>query len=176
MRSLLVLVLATALSAAAEKPKDAAGIAASLSFRDDFKATREYQHLLVVDLRLEARTGVVPDSGPGEIYEAELVDAAGKAVPVAKPDPRYEKSSSNCGGPGRPSAVVVSQVTHENYTFAGPVAGNYALVIGQKGWLIPLKSLDGYALRLRVWTPGTPADPVKRLLYEVPATKIVLAR
>src|SRR5262245_21288913 len=78
-----VLTVICAISARAEEVQFSSAVKASLVFRDDFDPARRYPHMLKVFLRLEnahdSSVSWAADSVTGT--EAELLDAAGKAVP-----------------------------------------------------------------------------------------------
>jgi hypothetical protein len=182
MRSLIptALTLVCAFSAMAQQVQFSNVVKASLVFRDDFDATRHYPHILKVFLRLDnehdsdvcwvanAKTGI----------EAELLDAAGNPVPQ---EPQAASIQSN------PSAYMLPYgsrldwlISHGGIALAADAKDKYALMVGSRGWLIPIETAGTYSLRIRLrgqpWSSTVERDEVRHpeILLELQPTKLEL--
>lgn len=184
MRSLVaaVLVLISAISAIADEGHFANVVKASLVFRDDFDATRRDPHILKVFLRLDNAhnsevswvANVVRD------IEAELLDADGKPVPGP---PSAGSIQSSVRPLHLPSGSRLDWlITHGGVSMMSDGTDKYVLIIGGKGWLIPIESVGSYSLRVRMHGHlGTSAlrreqfgQP--KLLLDLPPTKLEITR
>jgi hypothetical protein len=151
-------------------------------FRDDFDAPRRYPHILKVFLRLEnvydSDVLWVANSTTG--IEAELLDAAGK--PIAQ-DPKAYSIQSNESAYLLPFGSRLDWlVSHGGISMVGSATGKYALMIGRRGWLIPIETASSYSLRIRLrghpWThAGDPVDArAVKVLLDLPPTKLEVTK
>ena len=187
MRSILVvlffvciaLMLAwTVSSMTKEKPYYSHFVKASLVFREDLDASRGYPHALNAYLRLsnivtlDVTMVIRTDNG----IQAELLDADGKTVPedahIASSDLIYLPSRSN-----REWLLPNHLVNVDNNS-----NDSYALIVGSHGWLIPVKNVSSYSLRIRLRGDPSARSPLKnddhntKLFLDVPPTKIQLSK
>jgi hypothetical protein len=176
-----ILGLLCALSATADEGLLSGPIDASVVFRDDFEAGRRYPHTLQVFLRLEN----VHDSDVSWVsnkvtgIEAELLDAAGKPVPGPSQAASISFSSDAFLLPFRSRLEWL--VSHGGISLIADASDKYALMVGGRGWLIPIEEAFSYSLRIRLlgvpWNrtvEGASHEQFKVLL-DVPATKIELS-
>jgi hypothetical protein len=180
MRFLLltVLTLVCAISARADEIQFSNVVKASLVFRDDFAAARRYPHVLKVFLRLDntldsdvpwianATTGI----------EAELLDAEGRPVPQG---PRAYSIQSGEYAYLLPFGSRLDWlISHGGISLAGEATDKYALMVGRRGWLIPIETATSYSLRIRLrglpWTRTVqPADARElKVLLDLPPTRL----
>jgi hypothetical protein len=184
MRILLstVLSLLCAFSARADEIQFSDVVKASVVFRDDFDAARRYPHILKVFLRLDNvhNSGVpwVANSTSG--IEAELLDAAGK--PVAQ-GPQAGSIQSNESAYLLPFGSRLDWlVSHGGISMVGNATDKYALIVGGRGWLIPIETAPSYSLRIRLrglpWTrAGEPVDAhALKVLLDLPPTKLEVTK
>jgi hypothetical protein len=180
MRFLLatVLTLVCALPARADEIQFSEVVKASLVFRDDFDAVRRYPHILKVFLRLDN----VHDSGVPWVansttgIEAELLNAAGK--PVAQ-GPQAGSIQSNDSAYLLPFGSRLDWlVSHGGISLVGNATDKYALMVGGRGWLIPIETATSYSLRIRLrglpWTrAGDSVDAHDlKVLLDLPPTRL----
>ena len=147
MRSLVptVLALVCALSARADEIQFSKVVKASLVFRDDFDATRRYPHILKVFLRLDnahdSDVSWVANSTNG--IEAELLDTAGNPVPQT---PSAASILSNSHPYRLPFGSRLDWlVSHGGISMMGDAKDKYALMVGGRGWLIPIEMVGSYS-------------------------------
>jgi len=186
MRTLLALFLLAAMSPAPlqgdETPMP--DIKASLLFREVSDPTADYPHVLNVYLCLENQgdSDTTWFCNPTFDTKAELLDAKGKPVPMPP------SMGSVASGPRTYMLPYGSRLewllSHEGVSLIpakeSDLKDQCAVIVGEKGWLIPRKSLSSYSLRLRV--RGSPVtheatDSLsggKNLLFEVPPTPLVV--
>lgn len=180
MRCLLatVLTLACALSTRADQIPFSDAVKASLVFRDDFDPARHYPHILKVFLRLDnvhdSEVPWVANSTTG--IEAELLDAAGK--PVAQ-GPQVHSILSNESAYVLPFGSRLDWlVSHGGISLAGDATDKYALLVGRRGWLIPIETASSYSLRIRLrglpWTRAGEAvkGQDRKVLLDLPPTRL----
>jgi hypothetical protein len=180
MRGLLsaVLALICSLSARAEEIQFSDVVEASLVFRDDFDPARRYPHILKVFLRLDnthdSELPWVANSTRG--IEAELLDATGK--PVAQ-GPSASSIQSSDGAYLLPFGSRLDWlVSHGGISLMGDATDKYVLMIGSRGWLIPIETATSYSLRIRLrgvpWTRvGTPVHAhALKVLLDLPPTRL----
>lgn len=176
------LTLVLAVPALAEDAQFSKVLKASLEFRADSHSARHYPHLLKVFLRLEntSDADVSWVTNPCTDVEAELLDAAGNAVAQA---PQAASIASN------PAAYLLPfgsrldwLISHGGISMLAESRDHYALMVGGRGWLIPIKTADAYSLRIRL--RGSPwARTAERseksgplpLLLDLPPAKVNLA-
>jgi hypothetical protein len=172
-----ILIFLSLSSAKAEQIKFSDAVKASLIFEDDFKEGRQYPHILNVFLRLEnIRDGdLFWMANPVEGVEAELLDAKGKPAPEP---PGAESIMSN------PSFLLLPYgsrldwlISHGGIGMVGDTKNSYALMVGGKGWLIPMTEIGSYTLRIRLrGLPWTRSDETKdgklQLLLDLPPVKL----
>jgi hypothetical protein len=183
MRFLLstVLTLVCALCARADQIPFSDVVKATLVFRDDFDAARPYPHILKVFLRLDN----VHDSGVPWVangttgIEAELLDAAGKSVAQG---PRAASILSNESAYFLPFGSRLDWlVSHGGISLVGDVTDKYVLMVGGRGWLIPIETATTYSLRIRLsgqpWTRA--GEPVHahdlKVLLDLPPARLEVA-
>ena len=167
-----------------------------LQFTNAIKATLRFQeqspsvyypHLIHVFLCLEN----VHDSDVTwmcdcrEDIEAELFDSKGK--PVEEP-PSAASIMSNAFAYRLPYGSKLEWLISLDggISMSGDKQKNYALIIGDRGWLIPTNAVLSYSLRVRV--KGQPWDDISRnysssikpqkktesILFDLPPTPIVI--
>jgi hypothetical protein len=176
------LTLVCAFPAMAQQVQFSNVVKASLVFRDDFEAARHYPHIIKVFLRLDnahdsdvcwvanAKTGI----------DAELLDAAGN--PVAQ-EAQATSIQSN------PSAYMLPYgsrldwlISHGGIALAADTKNKYALIVGSRGWLIPIPTAATYSLRIRLrglpWTRSSDSAELRepQLLLDLPAAKIEITK
>jgi hypothetical protein len=158
-------------------------VKASLVFRDEAPKTKDDDHLihvyLCLDNRFEGDVTWVCNSVLD--VKADLLDAKGRPVPLAP-------AMGSMLGPRAdiyrlPYASRLEwRISHAGVSLMGDdPEGQYALIVGGKGWWIPKKALSSYSLKICVkgWpmTEIRPKDDKERgttVLFDVPTTKIVL--
>ncbi len=176
------LLLAGSISVRADEAQFATTIKASLVFRDDFDAARHYPHILKVYLRLDnvhdSDVSWVADAVAGT--EAELLDAEGKAVPQG---PSAASILSNRSAYLLPFGSRLDWlVSHGGISLMGDAKDHYALLVGGRGWLIPIEKAGAYSVRLRLkglpWTRATEGAERQRdkLLLDLPPAKIEISK
>lgn len=174
-----LLTLVCAVSARADQIRFSDAVKASLVFRDDFDAARHYPHILKVFLRLDNahNSGVfwVADSAAG--IEAELLDAAGK--PVAQ-GPQAASIQSNASAYLLPYGSRLDWlVSHGGISLVGNATDKYALMVGSRGWLIPIATASSYSLRVRLrglpWARAGEAHDLEVLL-DLPPAKLAITK
>ena len=153
MPSLLaaILTLVCALSATAQETPFSKVVKASLVFHEDRDATRPYPHTLIVFLRLDNAndSGVSWVADPIFGVKAELLDAANKPVPHP---PSLSSGLSN------PSAYFLPfgsrldwLISFGGISMMGNAKDSYALMIGDQGWFIPIRTARSYTLHVRLY-------------------------
>jgi hypothetical protein len=170
-----VLTLVCALPARADEIPFSVAVKASLVFRDDFDAARRYPHILKVYLRLDnvhdSEVPWVANSTRG--IEAELLDAAGK--PAARGPQAASILSSESAYLLPFGSRLDWLVSHGGISLVGNATDKYALMIGGRGWLIPIETATSYSLRIRLrglpWTRAGEAHDLKVLL-DIPPTRL----
>ncbi len=157
-------------------------VKASLVFRDDYDATRRYPHILKVFLRLDnahdsdvswvanAKTGI----------EAELLDAAGNLVPQG---PHAASIQSNAYAYLLPYGSRLDWlISHGGISLMADAKDKYALMVGCRGWLIPIETAGTYSLRVRLrglpWTRTVERAELRqaKLLLELQPTKLEVTK
>ncbi len=175
---LTVISLLCATSARGDYAQFSSVIKASLVFRDDFDPARHYPHVLNVFLRLDnahnSSVSWVANSATG--VEAELLDAAGKPLPQPAQAASIQSNSYAYLLPY--GSRLDWLISHGGISLMPDPTDKYALMIGGRGWLIPIEAAPSYSLRIRLrglpWTrTGHRTDSEQlRVLVDVPATKI----
>ena len=176
------LTLFLALSALADEIEFSKVVKASLVFRDDFDSTRHYPHILKVFLRLDnahdSEVSWVANAKTG--IEAELLDAAGNPVPQG---PEVASIQSNPCAYSLPFGSRLDWlISHGGISRMANAKDKYALIVGCRGWLIPIETAGAYSLRIRL--RGLPwARTVQRadarqlkLLLDLPPTKLEVTK
>ena len=112
--------------------------------------------------------------------EAELLDAAGKPVPQP---PGAASIQSNSHPYRLPFGSRLDWlISHGGISMMGDAKDKYAIMVGGRGWLIPIETAGSYSLRIRLrglpWT-----DTVKgvdgrqlKLLLDVPPAKLEISK
>lgn len=174
----VVLFLSGTVCAYPEQLKFSDVVKASLVFRAEHNPSGPYPHVLNVYLRLEnthdANVSWVADSVAG--IRAELLDADGRPVPI----PMFGASiGSNPGSFLLPYGSSMDWlISHGGVSMVGDLDKMYAVVIGGRGWLVPIGSIGSCTLRLqlygRPWTRDAERVGLGELplLIDLPATKI----
>jgi hypothetical protein len=151
---------------------------ASLLFRDVSDGSMGYPHVLKVFLRLDnafdSEVIWVADSRAG--IEAELLDSSGQPVPQP---PTVASIQSNSLAYILPFGSRLDWlISGGGIGMAGDANNKYAIMVGSKGWLIPIKMAGTYTLRIRLhglsWTSNTVGLP--ELLLDLPPTKIEVTK
>ena len=184
MRALLLMVLPAVctLSMEAQEPPFAKVVKASLVFHEDFNAShRDYPHVLKAFLRLDnawdSSVSWISDSVID--VEAEVFDAANKPVPTSQTVSSILTGSDfyflPCG------SRLDWLLSHGGVTLDGNVKNSYALVLGGRGWLLPIRQVGTYRLRVRLrgepWaTYGDRTDKPRKLLLDLAPVKIKVTR
>ena len=174
--------LICALSANAGEAQFSNVVKASLVFRDDFDATRRYPHILKVFLRLDnahdSNVSWVANATNG--IEAELLDAEGNLVPQG---PQASSIQSSDDAYLLPYGSRLDWlVSHGGISLMADAKNKYALMVGRRGWLIPIEAAGTYSLRIRL--RGLPSARTfehadlreSKLLLDLPATKIQVTK
>jgi hypothetical protein len=175
---LSVLTLVWTLPAIADQLQFSKFVKASLVFRDDFDATSRYPHILKVFLRLDnthdSDVSWVANSKIG--IEAELLDADGNPV---QEGPSIGSVQSNSYAYLLPYGSRLDWlISHGGISMIGDAKDKYALMVGCRGWLIPIATAGTYSLRIRLrglpWTRTSERnDPRQsKLLLDLPPTKL----
>ena len=177
-----VLALVCARSAMADEIQFSKVVKTSLVFRDDFDATRHYPHILKVFLRLDnvhdSYVTWVANSIEG--IEAELLDTAGNPVP-------HPPSAASIRSNSHPYLLPFGSrldwlISHGGISMMGNAKDKYAIMVGGRGWLIPIEMAGSYSLRIRLrglpWintVKGVDARQLK-LLLDVPLAKLKIIK
>lgn len=176
-----VLLWVGACSAGAQEAAFSKLVKASLVFHDDFDAARRYPHLLKVFLRLEnTHDADISWVGSGVSgIEAELLDAANKPVPNP---PCAASVTSGVSAYLLPFGSKLDWlISHGGISMMGDTRDKYALVVGDRGWLIPVDAVSAYTLRVRLrGTPGRhplklPETFAAKLLLDLPPARVEVA-
>jgi hypothetical protein len=176
------LTLVCALAARAEEVHFSNIIKASLVFRDDFDAARRYPHILKVFLRLDnthdSDVWWVANSKTG--IEAELLDAAGNAVPRA---PQAGSIQSNPWAYLLPFGSRLDWlISHGGISLMADARDKYALMVGCRGWLVPMETAGTYSLRIRLrgvpWRRAAERSEGRELmlLLDLPPTRLEVTK
>ena len=187
MKSLLtaVLIVLYALPSRASDRSFAQAVKASLVFREDSESlNRGYPHVLKVFLHLEniqnSEVTWTADSVSG--IEAELLDTENK--PAAEPPAMAVDILSGYEFYVLPFGSSLDWLISHGGISMGDVgheAGEkYALMVGGKGWLIPIATAGDYSLHIRLrglpWTRTRDTlgkdDQTFPVLLDLPATKL----
>jgi len=177
-----ILALFSTLSAIAGDVQFSRFVKASLVFRDDFDAARRYPHILKVYLRLDnihdSDVSWVANTKNG--IEAELLDPAGN--PVSQP-PGGMSVQSNAWAYRLPYGSRLDWlVSHGGISMAGDAKDKYALMIGCRGWLIPIETASSFSLRIRLrglpWTSTVERTQLRQaeLLFDLSPTKLEVSK
>ena len=150
-------------------------VKASLLFHDEVTVDGKYPHILKVFLRLDNTSDSdlawYANSSTG--IEAELLDPSGK--PAQQP-PTATSISSNSYHYRLPFGSRLDWlISHGGVSMAGDAKDKYALVVGGKGWLIPIEKAESYTLRIRLrgWNGMTPGHVVPKE-FEESGRKVLL--
>jgi hypothetical protein len=170
--------LLCALPAQADYAALASAVKASLVFRADYDAARHYPHILNVYLRLENSDDSSVEWVANRVtgIEAEVLDSSGQ--PVAQP-------SQAASIPSNPYSYLLPHgsrldwlISHGGITLIDDPTNKYALVVGGRGWLIPIETASSYSLRIRVrglpWVRAdeNPQTSNLKVLWDVPPTRL----
>jgi hypothetical protein len=184
MRSLIsaVWLLICALSAMADEIQFSNVVKASLVFRDDFDATRRYPHILKVFLRLDNAhsSDVFWVANASYGVEAELLNAAGNPV---SPGPHAASIGSSAKAYMLPYGSRLDWlISHGGISLMADSKDKYALIVGSRGWLIPIETAGTYSLRIRLhglpWTRTLKRAELgePKLLLDLPPTKLEVTK
>lgn len=159
-------------------------VKASLVFREDFDATRQpYTHILKVFLRLDnthdSDVSWVANRVSG--IEAELLDAAGNLVPPTGPATMSVRSNYEAFYLPYGSGLDWL-ISHGGVNFVANARGKYALLVGSRGWLIPIGAASSYSLRIRL--RGLPLTRTferadlqnSKLLFDLPPARLEITK
>ena len=177
-----VLTLVCALSAIADKIQFSNVVKASLVFHDDFDATYRYPHILKVFLRLDnahdSNVSWVANAVSG--IEAELLDATGKPVPQGFQV--FSVQSNSCAYLLPFGSRLDWLISHGGISMMGDAKDKYALMVGCRGWLIPIETAGSYSLRIRLrglpWTRTEQHTDIQqlKLLLDLPPTRLEVTK
>lgn len=190
MRHLLpaVLIVAFSLPAIAEEAQLSKDVKASLVFRKDTRTDGHYPHVLRVFLRLEnvRESDVSWVTNGRSAIEAELLDSAGKRV-VHRGFVFVSVQSSFQAYRLPIGSRLDWLISHGGVTLLGSAKDDfalgaedkYALIVGCRGWMVPIETAGTYSLRIRLrghpWRDEATADddvPKLPLLLDLPPAKI----
>lgn len=184
MRALVSMVplLACSIHAWADRPEFEGLVKASLVFQSDFDANRRYPHVLKVFLRLESvsTSDVSWVTAGARSIEAELLGPDGN--PVRHPPSAASISSSTRPVVLTPGSRLDWLISHGGVSMAEDAVNKYALIVGGKGWLIPIDSVGAFSLRVRLFghrAAGVlPREKLGKpgLLLALPPTKIEIGK
>jgi len=176
----LLVIIPWSISRAADLPFSRVA-KASLAFRlDTSTMPYHYPHTVLVFLRLENQHDSdvtwVCNSVAG--IEADLFDSKGH--PVTQPT-----SAGSVPSAWRTYLLPFGSsldwlISHGGIAMMGDAKENAALIVGDRGWLLPMKTLSSYSLKIRVkGLPWASSDwaadkQPKKLLFETPQTNIVI--
>ncbi len=149
-------------------------VKASLEFREETKESAFYPHLLLIYLHLENLYDSDVDWVCNSVndIDVELFDAKGNLV--AHP-PLSASITSNEQSYMIPYHSQLDwMIAHQGISMIGDLNNSYALMIGGKGWLIPVASIASYSLKVRVRRMITAGEQEKSVLFDVPRTAIVI--
>jgi hypothetical protein len=157
-------------------------VKASLVFRDDFNATRHYPHILKVSLRLENGfdADVFWGANATENIEAELFGPDGKPVPQPPGAASIESNQSAYLVPY--GSRLDWLISHGGVSMVGDIKNNYALVVGSRGWLVPIEKAKSYSLRIRLrgvpWARTVERADVRplKLLVDLPPAPLEVTK
>lgn len=180
------LCLLFATPAMAKEPELSKLVKASLVFCEDPQASRQgrYPHVLQVFVRIENTSDSVLQwvFVPGDA-ETELLDSAGKRA--------WQGRGTGCFlgnhkayslSPGSYVDCLISQGGAHWSMEGGGSTGDYALIVGRQGGLIPIKSAESYSLRVRlrgiagVKSVREIEGKSVETLLEIPPTKLKITR
>jgi hypothetical protein len=157
-------------------------VKASLVFEAEHDPKAHYPHLLKVFLRLEnvqnSQVEWTANSMVGA--EAELLDPEGK--PARQPPTASSITSNNITCLLPYGSKLDWLISHGGVSMAGDPQDKYALIVGGKGWLIPMDTAKDYSLHIRLHGKGGSSsrlhgDPKSQdLLLDLPPVKIKLAK
>jgi len=177
-----ILGLISAVSANAGEIQFSNAVKASLVFRDELDIKSRYPHILKVFLRLDnahdSNISWVANSKTG--IEAELLDSAG--TPVQQGPQAASIQSNACAYLLPYGSRLDWLVSHGGISFAGDAKDKYALMVGSRGWLIPIETASTYTLRIRLrglpWTDNLGHIDIRqsKLLLDLPPTKIQVTK
>lgn len=180
----IILLLVGGIAVSADEDSFAKAVKASLVFQDSPDPENKFPHVLKVYLRLEnIHDSDVTWSGDGVTgIEAELLDSEGK--PASQPSG------------GSAASIMFSTklfmlpygsrldwlISHRGISMERDAKDSYILVVGGRGWIIPITDAKSYFLRIRFhgrpWvSPGAriPLDMKAKespLLLDIPPTSI----
>ena len=177
-----VLLLMSVVSAVADEGAFAKAIKASLVIREDSIKTSRYSHLLKVYLRMDnvsdSRINWMAMTSVG--IKAELLDDSGNPVPQP---PTGTSVSSGVARFVLPYGSRLDWlISHEYIDMVGDAKDKYALMVGSRGWLIPIETASSCSLRIRLrglpWTRTFERDELRqcKLLLDLPPTKIEVTK
>lgn len=168
-------------TAKADDPLLAKHVKASLVFEADHDPESIYPHLLKVFFRIEnTSNGEVFWTTDGRGIEAELLDPEGKPAALS---PAAMSIASGITSLRLPYGSRLDWlISHGGVTLAGDRESQYALIVGSRGWLIPMDRAEAYTLWIRL--RGQQGDSSKPdgvagavpLLLDLPPTPIHLAK
>jgi hypothetical protein len=180
MRFLIPLILTLLLSCwgRAGELEFAKVVKASVIFRTQEDREGRYPHILKVFLRLDNLhdADVSWVSNKVRDIDAELFDGTGNP---AKTGPTAGSVPSNRTSYLLPHGSRLDWlVSHGGVSMAGETKDHYALIVGGRGWLIPIKEANTYTLKIRLHglpfqrnaTSASKGSPEK--LLDLPPVKI----
>jgi len=186
MRSIIGLLLALlfASTAMAKEYPFSKQLKASLVFREDTEEMKHYgyPHVLLAYLCLENKNYcVVFWAGDSIGVEAELFDSKGKPAALCSGAASIGSGFSHYWIPY--GSRLDWLISHSGITLQGDRKKSYALIVGGRGWLIPIDSVESYSLRIRLlgipWEKNGNFDDLfkhQEILLEVPATKLKITK
>jgi hypothetical protein len=161
------------------RPVFADNVKASLVFREDFEPERGYPHVLRVFLRLQNvhDAAVTWTSNSISGIEAELLDKDGK--PALMPPQAASFPSGDLALLVPVGSRLDWLISHGGVAVAEDAKDKYALIVGDKSWLIPKDAASEYSLRIRL--RGVPWRSAReqleeKLLIETPPTRIKIPK
>jgi hypothetical protein len=157
-------------------------VKASLVFRDDFDATRHYPHILKVFLCLDNAhdSDVTWVANSIEGIKAELLDAAGKPVP--QPASAFSIRSNSHLYHLPFGSRLDWLISHRGISMMGDAEDKYAIMLGGRGWLIPIEKAGTYSLRIRLrglpWATAAKSRNAGELevLLDLPPAKLKIIK
>ena len=160
----VVLTLFCTLSATAQELSFPKAVKASLVFREDSNAANHYPHLLKVFIRLDNvyDSQVSWVANPVEGIKAELLDAANQSVPNP---PTAASIQSNLIKYFLPFGSRLDWlISHGGISMIGDAKDSYAIMVGSRGWLVPVHTASSYTLHVCLYgvpwpIPSRHGDP-----------------
>ena len=173
---LTVLCLASTAVVMGEDLQFSNAVQLSLIFRDVYDAKSFYPHTIQVYLRLDNvhDADVTWTANAIADIEAELLDAAGKPVPNPPQAASIQYSSRSFMLPY--GSRLDWLISHGGVSMADDTKGKTALVVGSRGWLLPMNSLSKDSLRIKLRGVPWERKVEKKLLLDIPPTPLQLTK